>query len=47
MVLLHALDLETKRELAAVLAADHVVGCDGPLAEKLLAAEFGHFYCWF
>lgn len=37
MVLLHALDLETKRELAAVLAGDHVVGCDGPLAEKLAA----------
>ena len=34
VVLLHALDLETKRELAAVLAADHVVSCDGPLAEK-------------
>lgn len=37
VVLLHALDLETKRELAAVLAGDHVVGCDGPLAEKLAA----------
>ncbi|CAJ1395151.1 unnamed protein product [Effrenium voratum] len=30
----HSLDLETRRELASVLAADHVVGCDGPLSEK-------------
>ena len=30
----HNLDLETKRELYAVLASDLVVGCDGPLAER-------------
>ena len=34
VLLLNTLDLETKRELAAVLAGDSVVGCDGPLAEK-------------
>ena len=45
MVLLHALDLETKRELAAVLAGDHVVGCDGPLAEKFAWCVEGFCRC--